>query len=197
MPTSCDTDRRGQKAGSRAWTPTQPLARSSPSPNHHPPPTPKPSHPRRSSPHPHLFSQDEPPPRPPATGICKRTLVAQGITAPVAQRAGQGTEPGTAGAEPCAHPRGQPRSGRWDGDGTGVPLHSSSLAAGVQPPKFPKEAQGIDNCPKKSELFPAGTADGNSPISSNTERSLCFGPGIWGFWGFFSFLLAEHRSSHT
>lgn len=44
-------------------------------------------------------------------------------------------------------------------------MHSSSLAAGVLLTKFLKEVQGIDNCQKKSELFPVGEADGNSPLA--------------------------------
>lgn len=44
-------------------------------------------------------------------------------------------------------------------------MHSSSLAVRMLLTKFLKEVQGIDNCPKKSELFPVGEDDGNPPLT--------------------------------
>lgn len=154
LPTRCNTRSRGRRAGSRVWVPPQPPSHPSPSPNHHPPP-PKPSHVGSSSPHPHLFFHDEPPPppppRPPATGICKWMPVAQGITAPLHRQARQGrvllAKLGTATLSPAPTPGVSPAAGNQLGTSpAGVPPHSSSLAGGAQPTKFPKEVQGIDNC---------------------------------------------------
>lgn len=62
-------------------------------------------------------------------------------------------------------------------------MHSSSLAAGVLLTKFLKEVQGIDNCQKKSQLFPVGEAGGNPPLTP-AARGRVLGPGTLGVWYF-------------
>lgn len=61
-----------------------------------------------------------------------------------------------------------------------------SLTAWVQPTKFPEEVQGIDNCLKKSQLFPVGTADGNPPLAptARDRSNHCDGLGL-GALGYF------------
>lgn len=65
-------------------------------------------------------------------------------------------------------------------------MHSSSLAVGVLLKKFLKEVEGIDNCKKKSELFPVGEADGNPPLTPAARGHVL----AWDSGGlvFFSFL---------
>lgn len=53
-----------------------------------------------------------------------------------------------------------------------------SLTAWVQPTKFPEEVQGIDNCLKKSQLFPVGTADGNPPLAPTARDRSSHGDGL-------------------